>query len=765
MNDVDSHQLPQARLAPRRRLSSVWLLPVVAAAIALWLLYHNMTETGLVVTVHFADGSGITAGKTPVVYQGITVGQVDALHLNDKLDGVTATLALDLQIEPLIRKKTEFWLVKPQVSLSGVSGLDTLVAGNYISFKPGEGKAAIEFRARNDPPPFADNSPGLRLFLDAPQLGSISIGAPVLYQQIEVGEVEGYQLNQHGVEISLRIDTRYQHLVTNASRFWNHSGISINAGLQGLQVETGSLASVLAGGIAFDSPDQGTEVESGHRFTLHASREMAQGGKTVTIAFRSAEGLSAGAKVRLRGLTIGRVEAVSFSGDDPRNGAKAEVRIRAPYYRYFNADSDFWLVSPQISTQGVQGLDTLLGGPYINARLNGEPGSLAPHYIALSQIPDPRIDAPGLRLTLRSDQLHSVDVGSKVYYRKIAVGQVESVTLDASGVDLGIFIHQRYQHLVHRESRFWNASGFAISGGLGGLELQADSLATIVSGGIAFHTPEVNNPQAAWEGLRFQLHPDYDSTFADKGREISLRFASGSGISKSTEIKYQGIKVGEVTGIELNREMNGVNVSARLAPSAKALARSGSQFWLVSPQLGLVGTRNLETLVTGSYISVIPGDGKPQSEFIALDRPPRLTKPGRGLNLVLTAPRRGSIKEGVRVFYRDIPVGAVFGVELSADARQTLVHINIEPRYRQLVHRGSRFWNSSGVSVNFGLFTGTTIRSKAVESLLEGGIAFATPEGKDMGPLAEPGEQFRLHSDVESSWLDWSPAIHVDRRE
>ena len=764
MNNIDRDSLPEASFAPRRRLSSVWLLPLVAAAIALWLLYHNMADSGLAVTVHFTDGSGITAGKTPVVYQGITVGQVESLHLNNDLDGATATLALDIQIEPLIRKNTEFWLVKPQVSLSGVSGLDTLVAGNYISFKPGDGKAASEFRARTDPPPFADNSPGLRLLLDAPQLGSISIGAPVLYQQIDVGEVEGYQLNDQGVEISLRIDPRYQHLVNQQSRFWNHSGVSVNAGLQGVKVETGSLASVLAGGIAFDSPKQGAEVESGHRFTLHDSKEMAQGGKTVAIRFRSAEGLSVGAKLRLQGLVIGRVDAVEFSDNDPHQGADATVRIRAPYYRYLNADTDFWLVTPQVSTQGIQGLDTLLGGPYISARLNGEPGALASRYTALSAIPDPRIDAPGLRLTLRSDQLHSVDVGSKVFYRKIAVGQVESVSLDASGVDLGIFIHQRYEHLVHRESRFWNASGFAISGGLGGLELQADSLATIVSGGIAFHTPEVQKPQAAWEGLRFKLHPDYDSTFADKGREISLRFSTGSGISKSTEIKYQGIKVGEVTGIELNRAMDGVNVSARLAPSAKALARKGSQFWLVSPQLGLVGTRNLETLVTGSYISVLPGDGEPHSEFIALDRPPRLAKPGRGLNLVLTAPRRGSIKEGVRVFYRDIPVGQVFGVELSSDAKQTLVHINIEPRYSKLVHRGSRFWNSSGVSVNFGLFTGTTIRSKAVESLLEGGIAFATPEGEDMGPPAQSGEHFALHSDVKSDWLDWSPAINVDRQ-
>ena len=123
--------------------------------------------------------------------------------------------------------------------------------------------------------------------------------------------------------------------------------------------------------------------------------------------------------------------------------------------------------------------------------------------------------------------------------------------------------------------------------------------------------------------------------------------------------------------------MDRVKVSARLAPSAKALARTGSQFWVVRPQLGLIGTRNLETLVTGSYISVRPGSGSINTSFVALDKPPPLSKPSNGLNLILTAAQRGSIKEGVKVFYRDIPVGEVFGYELAEDASQTLIHINI----------------------------------------------------------------------------------------
>ena len=411
----------------------------------------------------------------------------------------------------------------------------------------------------------------------------------------------------------------------------------------------------------------------------------------------------------------------------------------------------------------MSGLDALIGGPYINLRVEGKGSTIPEQYTALLKAPESRVQQPGLRLTLRSDELSSVSIGSKIYYRKIAVGQVESVELDKNGVNIGIFIHEQYANLVHRESQFWNASGLSISGGLSGLDIHADSLATIVAGGIAFHTPEVSKPQLAWEGLRYTLYPDFQSTYAEKGRDISLYFATGSNINKGTEIKYQGIKVGEVVAVELDSNMERVKVSARLAPSAKALARTGSQFWVVRPQLGLIGTRNLETLVTGSYISVRPGYGSSATQFVALDKPPPLSKPSSGLNLIVTAAQRGSIKEGVKVFYRDIPVGEVFGYELAEDATQTLIHINIEPRYAGLVRENSKFWNSSGIAVKFGLFSGATIRSKSIESLLEGGIAFATPDGEQLAAAVSDGKTFALHQTLDQQWLEWTPQIPLPK--
>lgn len=749
-----------ATIRPKRGISAIWLLPLVAVAIAGWLMYKSVGELGLTVTVAFDNGSGISVGKTPVIYQGINVGQVKKLQLDDDLEGVTATLELNRQIAPLIKSNTRFWLVKPQISLSGISGLDTLVAGNYISFKPGDGEPAERFDALLEPPPLASNLPGLRLNLKADDLGSLSVGAPILYQKIDVGDIEGYQLMNGGVEIIARINPPYRHLVNESSRFWQQSGLKINAGLQGINIETGSMASILVGGVAFDTPDKNqAEVDDNTTFRLFESRERAQGSQYISVYFQNPDGLNVGSNVRLSGMDIGSVASLEFVDNQPEKGANLRLEIRSPHHRYLNQETRFWLVKPEVSSSGVSGLDALIGGPYVAMKASGKGGDALDHYTALNDAPDSRIRHPGLRLTLRSDEPGSITVGSKVYYRKIAVGQVESVDLDFNGVNIGVFIHERYAHLVHRSSLFWNSSGISISGGLGGLDIHAESLATIVAGGIAFHTPEVAKPLLAWEGLRFTLHPNYESTLADKGRNITLYFSTGSSITKGTEIKYQGIKVGEVNAVEIDREMTGVKVSARLAPSAKGLARAGSQFWLVKPQLGLIGTRNLETLVTGSYISVRLGSGAEQSEFVALDKPPPMAKPATGLNLVLTSPNRGSIKEGVKVFYRDIPVGEVVGFELSDDATRTLIHVNIEPRYAGLVTANSKFWNSSGIAVKFGLFSGATIRSKSIESLLEGGIAFATPEPANDSNKLNREAEFQLHQSAESQWLTWAPKI------
>ncbi|HCT9928569.1 TPA: MCE family protein, partial [Pseudomonas aeruginosa] len=195
------------------------------------------------------------------------------------------------------------------------------------------------------------------------------------------------------------------------------------------------------------------------------------------------------------------------------------------------------------------------------------------------------------------------------------------------------------------------------------------------------------------------------------------------------------------------------------------VARSGTRFWVVRPALGLLRTENLGTLVSGPYIEALPSStpGERQARFQTLAEAPNLLGRENGLRLTLSAPRKGSIKPGNLVTYRQIPVGKVVDLALGEQADRVLISILIEPRYVPLVRTGSRFWNASGFGVDASLFKGLSLRTESMEALMEGGIAFATPNNAQMGEPAKPGQTFALFDSANDEWLEWAPRIALRR--
>jgi paraquat-inducible protein B len=208
-----------------------------------------------------------------------------------------------------------------------------------------------------------------------------------------------------------------------------------------------------------------------------------------------------------------------------------------------------------------------------------------------------------------------------------------------------------------------------------------------------------------------------------------------------------------------------VLLHTRITQAESQIVRAGTQFWVVKPEVSLTRAANLGTLVTGQYIEVRPASkaSEKQTQFVALDVAPAESVREEGLRLVLSTARRGSIKPGVIVSYREVPVGKVTGFELGPTSDRVLIHVLIEPRYAPLVRSGSRFWNASGIGVDASLFKGVKVRTESLEALLEGGIAFASPDNPEMGGPALPGQTFALHEEVNEEWLKWAPKIRLDQ--
>jgi paraquat-inducible protein B len=251
------------------------------------------------------------------------------------------------------------------------------------------------------------------------------------------------------------------------------------------------------------------------------------------------------------------------------------------------------------------------------------------------------------------------------------------------------------------------------------------------------------------------------SELRDHGPTITIDFADGSGVEAGkTTLEYKGVSAGTVQKVELKRGLDGVVVQLRLKKSAAALASSDSKFWIVHPEIGFSGVHGLETLVSGVRLNVEPGRGAPGKHFIGLDKTPAPDVTDEGRAFILQCDRLGSLTTGAPVFYRELKVGAVEASRLSPDSTSVLIRIHIEAPFVDLVRTSTKFWNTGGFSFKVSLF-GAQLKDTSLESLVTGGVSFATPDTAPLAPAAAAGAVFGLASEPDKEWEKWSPKIPV----
>ena len=301
-------QAEPPKIVKKKLFSPIWLLPLVALALGGWLGIKSLREQGVEIEIHFPSATGIDVGKTLVRYQGLNVGKVVDIGLDSTLTGVDVKVLMDYRAEPFLKKNTKFWLVTPKASITGVEGLDALFSGNYIAVQPGDGASQTEFVALQEAPAIQPGESGMVVELKAQQLGSVDVGSKVFFNQIPVGDVASYKLEaDQSITISAFIKEQYAYLVKANSRFWNVSGISVDASLSGLTVHSESLSAILAGGIAFSSDPNAQKAKQNSAFTLYNNKEFALGGLDFTLLADSADSVGKGTQIQFRGMQIGEV--------------------------------------------------------------------------------------------------------------------------------------------------------------------------------------------------------------------------------------------------------------------------------------------------------------------------------------------------------------------------------------------------------------------------------------------------------------------------
>jgi paraquat-inducible protein B len=438
--------LPEPRIDPPRRRwpSVIWVVPILAALVGLSLVVQAVMQRGPVITVAFSTADGIEPGKTKVKYKAVDIGEVRTVRLTEDRSKVMVTIDLVKEAGQFAVADTRFWVVRPRFAGTGVSGLGTLLSGSYIAIDVGRSdERQTEFTGLEEPPVVASDQAGRRFTLETDDIGSLDVGSPVYFRHIPVGDVEQFTLAPDGrkITVGVFIKSPYDHFVTADSRFWHASGVDISVDSNGLKLQTQSLATILLGGIAFDTPsgaEKGQQVASGATFVLasdFASAAKAPDGKPVELVLRfrqSVRGLSIGAPVNFRGIDLGYVRAIGLSFDPVAEEFSSPVRIELYPDRLAAAGAAFG--SPD-NPAGQLALVGELVRRGLRAQLQSGNLLTGQLYVALDFFPT----APAITLDTKARPLELPTVASDLEELRQQVQtilhQVEQIPFDTLGQD------------------------------------------------------------------------------------------------------------------------------------------------------------------------------------------------------------------------------------------------------------------------------------------------------------------------------------------
>jgi len=318
---TQSSPVPESRMLSRSRtrISLVWVIPIVAALVGTWVAVTRIESEGPKITIVFGSADGLEAGKTKIEYKGVEIGTLRSIELSPDRRHVLATAQMAPKTEDFLLEDTKFWVVRPRISGANVTGLGTLISGAYLGIEIGTSKhEKRDFVALETPPIVTGDVPGRFFVLKTADLGSLDIGTPVFFRRLQVGEIASYVLDKDGRRFTVKIFVKapYDQYVSPNTRFWQASGVDLQLSASGLSVQTQSLLSILIGGVAFETPANGSilpAADANSVFPLYVTRAQAyepppRNPQTFELIFNeSVRGLAPGAPVELRGIKVGEV--------------------------------------------------------------------------------------------------------------------------------------------------------------------------------------------------------------------------------------------------------------------------------------------------------------------------------------------------------------------------------------------------------------------------------------------------------------------------
>jgi paraquat-inducible protein B len=760
MNEPDNQKSDHGEVVarPRLRISWAWVFPVLAALAAGWLFWSEWKSQGPEVDIEFLNAPGIEPGKTNLVYRGVVAGTVRSVRLNEKLQKVVVSVRLKSFASELAREGTLFWIDQPVIGLGRTSGIESLIQGNSLKARMGQGPPALHFTGSEVVPLSQLEEPGMLLTLISANVPFLDRGSPIYHRGVMIGAVRGKTLNsEHQPVLNIMIEKEFTKLVTSNSRFWSLPAASVKLGSGMMQIDLAGLKSLLLGAITMECfGEPGTAAKDGDEFVLSATEFAARANSSlIHVTFTDGLGVRPGiTELRYRGIPVGLVETVS--ADVTTGEVEATVRLAAGYESLRGEGALFTLVRPRVSLEGISGIETLIAGIYIDCA----PGDAARPLDRFTGLlaTDAGTQEEGLTIQLHAKEIPTIDKGAPVFLRGIIVGTVKEKSFGENNKPtLTLVIRQEFSAALPANAKFWRVPATSVEAGPGVLNVEVSGIQALLKGGVAFDVFGAAG-EPAKDGARFELFAN-ERTARATSPPIRIEFPNGQGLlAGQTQLRYLGIPVGIVEDVKPAEGK--VVVTARLDSGYDMLRRKGAGYSVVRPKISLQGVSGLEALVSGVYIECTPGTQGPLTDRfrgVSAQAAEEEAAERTGFQVVVQSASTG-IVVNAPVLYRGVQVGKILRKTLAADGKSVGLLALIDRPYAPLLRENTKFWEAGGMSASLG-FGGIKIQTGPLKSLALGGIEFATPP--EMGSRVPPGHTFALNSSPRPEWLRWAPAIPV----
>ncbi len=602
----------------------IWLIPVVAIIVSMWMTYKYFSEVGSEISIVMKDGTGIEAGRTELRYKGIKIGLVTDLNITTgDISTVDVIVTVDSDaFQAVAREGSKFWKVSPKVNLTEISGLDTVMGGVYIDIQPsGRNRDEIlsqpvqtKFVAEEKKP--AEVMPSGYYLTLVSKDGSITEGTPIFYRKLSIGKIVDKNLTKDGVNYQVVIDKPYKHLVKNSSRFWLDASVKASATLsQGLTVEIGSLSSLVIGGISMSSPEEDQQKISQTMYTLYDSeaRAFTDEKSLITLMSDSHEGLSEGTPLLYKGMKIGEIITSRYVSKAKK--FEFSVKVDQPYLSYLNRKSLFYKNAgidvefrwPALRLK-TQSLSELVSGGITVINLSTKPNKTSPKTNFHLMSHESYKNLYHFPVTIDLGHAKGLVKGTSIMYNGVQIGQLSNLEIKGDRVIGRLLVEKRHKQLFVKDTYIWKQSFQA------GLK-EVKNPENFISGASLHILPGTSATHANYFQLREQAPRP---SFGKKGLHFTLEGDRASSLQPGSPVYYKQVKIGFVDHITLKKSASHVLLTIFVPDCAAQLVRNNSVFYMAGAfgmQLSLSGlkvsTETFETMMRGGISMVIPE--KPES--------------------------------------------------------------------------------------------------------------------------------------------------------